>query len=93
LKHFALLTIDEEVIASAIDGLESDLRSDASEDAISHNADSVAEDICFLHRMGRQDDRSLSFLGAQDIPQLSSVLRVKSRGWLIQVDNLRLTNH
>ena len=87
LKNFTLLAIDEEVIATSVYGFQSDLGSTASEDALAHYTNTVAEYVSFLHRMSGKNDGSLSFLGAEDVPELSPVLGVESSRGFIEEDN------
>jgi hypothetical protein len=90
LEHLALLAVDEQVVAAAVDGLQADLRRHAAEDSIANDSNAVAEHVCLLHRVSGQDDGTLAFLRAQDVPQLTSVFRVKACRRFVKVDDLRL---
>ena len=90
LEHLALLAVDEQVVAAAVDRLQADLRRHAAEDSVAHNADAVAEHVCLLHRVSSQYDGTLALLRAQDVPQLTSVFRVKACRRFVKVDDLRL---
>lgn len=66
------------MISSSIEGLESDLGTHTSENAIVDNANTIAQHICLLHGMCCDHHCSLPLACTQYVPQLSSVLWVKS---------------
>ena len=70
IELLLLHAIDEEVVATAVEHLEPILRPDAPEHAVVDYADSVAEHVGLLHRVGCQDHCTVVVLFTilQDVP-------------------------
>jgi hypothetical protein len=49
LESLALLAVNKKVVASTVEGLQSDLRGNTSKDALTDYTDSIAKDIGFFH--------------------------------------------
>ena len=76
-KVSLLLAVDLEVVTTTIKALESHLWGNTSQDTVGNDCDTLAENICFFHRVSGQHDGSLSLQSGKDIPKLSTILGVK----------------
>lgn len=78
------------MIATTIQTLQPILGSQAHEHAVVDDADPVAKDIGFLHRVGGQHHGSiLIFLAVlQNVPKLTTSFRVQTCRWLVEKDDL-----
>jgi len=82
--------VDFQVVAATVEGLEPDLRGNASEDTVVDYGDSVAEHVGLLHGVRGQDHGSFAFEVGEDVPELSAVLRVEAGRRLVQENDLWL---
>lgn len=88
LKLSLLLDIDLKMVSTAIKGLESLLGSNASQDTVVDDGNTIAEDICLFHGVSGEDHSSFTLEISKDIPKLSPVLWIESGRGLIKIDDL-----
>lgn len=85
-----LHAVDLKMIASTVERLQSRLRSYTSHNTLVDDSNSIAKNICLLHRVSGQHNCTLASAFGQDVPHLSSALRIESSGWFVKIDDFRI---
>lgn len=59
---------------------------------LGQNGNTVAQQICLLHVMGRQNNDAASLVALHNLPNLASGQGIDAAGWFVQIDDLRPSN-